>query len=99
MAGRCRALWATYRAGFPLNVVTGRDNVVTGRLDGQRPDAVGAQSPYLESANRLLALNRAALILILCARSGDGNLGYNTVRGPGAFTWDASITKWFTLRE
>ncbi|MFN7925983.1 MAG: carboxypeptidase regulatory-like domain-containing protein [Bryobacteraceae bacterium] len=89
-----------YRAGFPLNVVTGRDNVGTGRPDGQRPDAVPGQNPYLSVADRLLLLNRAAFDFdTVRAQRRYGNLGYNTVRGPGAFTWDASVNKWFTIRE
>ena len=89
-----------YRAGFPLNVVTGRDNVGTGRPDGQRPDAVSGQDPYLAASDRLLLLNRAAYDFdTVRTQRRYGNLGYNTVRGPGAFTWDASVNKWFTIRE
>jgi outer membrane receptor protein involved in Fe transport len=89
-----------YRAGFPLNVVNGRDNVGNGRPDGQRPDAVAGQSPYLDSTDRLLRLNRAAFDFdSVRTQRRFGNLGYNTVRGPSAFTWDASVNKWFTVRE
>lgn len=89
-----------YRAGFPLNVVTGRDNVGTGRPDGQRPDAVPGQSPYVSTSDRLQMLTRAAFDFdTVRAQRRYGNLGYNTVKGPGAFTWDASINKWFTVRE
>lgn len=89
-----------YRSGFPLNVVTGRDNVGNGRPDGQRPDAVPGQSPYLHSQDRLLVLNRAAFDFdTVRTQRRFGNLGYNTVVGPGAFTWDASVNKWFTVTE
>ena len=89
-----------YRAGFPLNVVTGRDNVGTGRPDGQRPDAVSGQDPYLSVADRLLLLNAEAFNFdSVRTQRRYGNLGYNTVRGPGAFTWDTSVNKWFTFHE
>ncbi len=89
-----------YRAGFPLNVVTGRDNVGTGRPDGQRPDAVPGQSPYVTTSDRLQVLTRAAYDFdTVRLQRRYGNLGYNTIKGPGAFTWDASINKWFTIRE
>lgn len=89
-----------YRGGFPLNVVTGRDNIGNGRADGQRPDAVSGQSPYLDSADPLVLLNRAAFdFTIVQTQRRFGNLGYHTVKGPDAFTWDASVNKWFTIRE
>lgn len=89
-----------YRTGFPLNVVTGRDNVGNGRPDGQRPDAVAGVSPYLDVDDRLLKLNIAAFnFLSVRDQRRYGDLGYNTVRGPEAFTWDASVNKWFTIRE
>ena len=68
--------------------------------DGQRPDAVSGQSPYLANSDRLLLLNsRAYDFDIVRTQRRYGSLGYNTVRGPGAFTWDASVNKWFTIRE
>jgi hypothetical protein len=90
----------SYRSGFPLNVVTGRDNVGTGRPDGQRPDAVPGQDPYLSVSDRLLLLNSAAFNFdIVRTQRRYGDLGYNTIVGPSALTWDASVNKWFNLKE
>ncbi|HEY7095773.1 MAG TPA: TonB-dependent receptor [Terriglobales bacterium] len=88
------------RSGLPANVVLGQDAVGNGRADGQRPDAVSGVSPYAKSSDPLLWLNPAAFDAttpIQQRRFGD--LGYNTVRGPTAFMWDASIHKIFQLRE
>ncbi|MCL4851597.1 MAG: hypothetical protein KJZ78_09470, partial [Bryobacteraceae bacterium] len=88
------------RSGLPVNVVLGRDVVGNGRGDGQRPDAVPGVSPRAQSSDRMLLLNRAAFDAVTPAQERRfGNLGFNTARGPSAFTWDASIHKSFPVRE
>jgi hypothetical protein len=89
-----------WRSAFPLNVVTGRDNIGNGRPDGQRPDAVLGQSQYIESSDRLVRLNRAAYDTVAVQQQRRfGTLGYNTARGLSAFTWDASLHKVFAITE
>lgn len=86
--------------GPALNIVTGEDAVGTGRSNGQRPDAVPGISAYANGANRLQFLNSAAFDTATpIAQKRYGNLGYDTVFGPGAFTWDASIHKTWKIHE
>jgi hypothetical protein len=84
--------------GPALNVTLGVDAVGNGRTTADRPDAVQGVSPYLNSSNPLLFLNRAAFDSAdPIAQKRFGNLGYNTVIGPGVFTWDLGIHKSFTV--
>jgi hypothetical protein len=88
------------RSGLPANVILGRDAVGNGWSSGQRPDAVAGVSQRAETNDPLLWLNRAAFDAETPLRQRRfGNLGYNAVRGPSAFTWDASIHKTFRVRE
>lgn len=88
------------RSGLPVNVLLGRDVVGIGRADGQRPNAVPGISSRVETSDPLLWLNRAAFDAATPTQERRfGNLGYNTARGPSAFTWDASIHKSFQIRE
>jgi len=88
------------RSGFPQNVVTGRDNIGNGRAAGQRPDEVLGVSPYVEGPDRLLRLTRAAYDTTALQRDRRfGTLGYNTLVGLSAFTWDASLHKVFKINE
>lgn len=87
-------------SGGALNVVTGRDAVGNGRPDGQRPDAVQGVSPYLQGPNRLQFLNPAAFNTATpLAEKRFGNLGYDTISGPGGFTWDAGVHKGWQIHE
>ena len=88
----------TRNSGPSLNVVLGVDAVGNGRTTSDRPDAVLGVSPYLNSSNPLLYLNRAAFDSAdPIAQKRYGNLGYNTVRGPATFTWDLGVHKAFTV--
>jgi len=87
-------------SGGALNVVTGRDAVGNGRSAGQRPDAVPGVSPYLHGSNRLQYLNPAAFDTATpLAEKRFGNLGYDTISGPGGFTWDAGVHKSWKIHE
>lgn len=88
------------RSGLPVNVSSGLDLVRNRRPAGQRPDLIGGVDPYLRGGNRLLYFNRAAFDNTAPQRERRfGNLGYNALRGPGAFTFDGAIHKSFAIRE
>jgi hypothetical protein len=90
-----------WRSGIPVNVLSGVDFVGNLRIDGQRPDYVGGVDPYLGSYdNSLLYLNRAAFDNATPARlKRYGNLGFNVLRGPSAFNYDAALHKTFPFGE
>jgi len=88
----------TKNSGPNLNVITGKDQVGNGRGSADRPDAVQGVSPYLDSSNPLFYLNKAAFDSAdPIAQHRYGNLGYNTVQGPGTFNWDIGLHKSFTI--
>jgi hypothetical protein len=90
----------TYRSGLPLNVTSGRDFVGNGRVDGQRPDLVGSADPYIRDTAALVWLNAAGFSNAApTAERRFGNLGYNALRGPSGFTYDASLHKTFNFAE
>src|SRR5438132_1404366 len=83
-------------SGFPRNVTTGADNSNTG--GGQdRPNAVAGQTPNLPSDQRTILkwFNTAAYVPN--ARGTWGDVGRNTVIGPGIFRIDASIIRNFRI--
>ena len=67
-----------------------------------RPDFVGGD-PYLDGADRFAYLNRAAFLVIPTGPSGapirPGNVGKNSLRGPGYWNLDFSIAKNFRFSE
>jgi hypothetical protein len=86
--------------GQPLNIVLGRDVVGYGRAAGQRPDAVPGQDWRASSSDRFAWLNPAAFDANTPQQQRRfGTLGFNTARGPGAFTWDLGIHKTFSITE
>ncbi len=89
-----------WRSGLPVNVTAGRDMYGNGRQDGQRPDLVAGADPYVALTPALRYLNSAAFdINTPTAQRRFGNLGFNALRGPTAFTYDASLHKAFVLHE
>jgi len=87
-------------SGGSMNIVTGRDAVGNGQPSGQRPDSVPGVSPYLNGPNRLQYLNPAAFNTATpLAEKRFGTLGYDTIYGPGAFTWDAAVHKSWKVYE
>jgi hypothetical protein len=86
------------RAGQPINAMAGVDLVGNGRVEAQRPDLIPGVNPYIRED--LVWLNRAAFDLVAPrAERRFGGLGYNALRGPRAFTFDAALHKHFPIRE
>jgi Carboxypeptidase regulatory-like domain/TonB-dependent Receptor Plug Domain len=90
----------TKRSGFPLNVFSGLDLVRNQRPTGDRPNLVAGANPYIRNMNSLLWLNAAAFDNQTPFNNRQyGNLGYNALFGPGAFTYDAALHKSFRITE
>ncbi|MDQ2950196.1 MAG: carboxypeptidase regulatory-like domain-containing protein [Acidobacteriota bacterium] len=88
------------RSGNPLNVTSGNDLAGNGRSAGQRPDVVAGVNPYIETLSNQTWLNPAAFTTSgLAARKSFGNLGFDALTGPGAFTLDAALHKTFSVTE
>lgn len=82
------------QTGNPLNLGINPDQAGIGQ-GGQRPNVVGDWQQG--GGQRLQWFNTAAFALP--AAGTFGNLGRNVVPGPGQNNWDASVQKYFTLRE
>jgi hypothetical protein len=84
--------------GFPLTVVSGTNRANTNITAGnQRPSAVPGVSPKLDKPSSSQWFNIEAFTLQPFGTYGD--LGRNTMTGPGYFTWDFSTLKNFNLGE
>uniref|UniRef100_Q02CK8 TonB-dependent receptor, plug n=1 Tax=Solibacter usitatus (strain Ellin6076) TaxID=234267 RepID=Q02CK8_SOLUE len=89
-----------WRSGLPFNVTSGADLAGNGRNSGQRPDAVAGIDPYAEDHATQTWLNPAAFsVVAVKAEKRFGDLGYNALIGPSAFTMDAGLHKTFNLTE
>jgi hypothetical protein len=89
-----------WRSGLPLNVVSGSDFVGNGRSAGQRPDLVFGVDPYVEEPTIQRWLNSAAFATAsLRTQKQFGNLGFNALNGPSAFTMDSGLHKSFPIAE
>jgi len=85
---------ATWRSGLPVNVTSGVDLVGNRRATGQRPDLVPGVDPYVRDVGGLRWLNPAAFNVNTPRAQGRfGNLPYNALRGPAAFTYDFALHK------
>lgn len=87
----------TYRSGLPLNVLSGRDNALTG-TPNQRPDVVG--DPHLPSGRpkqeKILSwFNRAAFAHP--ATGQFGNVGRNALIGPSQAAANLGVFKSFPI--
>jgi hypothetical protein len=90
----------TARSGAPINVLSGRDLYGNGRVTAQRPDRVNGVDAYVQSSDPLLWLNTAAFdVNTPTTQRRFGNLGFNALRGPGAFTMDAALHRTFGWHE
>jgi hypothetical protein len=88
------------RTGQPLNITVGRDVVGNGQGGPQRPDAVSGTDQRLYTSDPLVWLNPGAYDAASVTRDRRfGNLGFNTGRGPGGFSWDFAIHKVFAVAE
>lgn len=89
-----------WRSGLPVNVLAGIQLVQNGRVAGQRPDYVWGVNPYVRDAKALIWLNRAAFDNNAPRAQGRfGNLGYNVLRSPSGFSFDAGVHKQFAVAE
>ena len=87
-------------SGPSLNIVTGLDQVGNGNGFADRPDVVPGVSPYAHTADRLQFLNPAAFDTATpVAQHRFGNCSYDSVYGPGGYTFDAGIRKSWKIRE
>lgn len=90
----------SWRSGLPLNITSGADTYGNGRITGQRPDVVPGVDSYIEDAGPLVWLNPAAFDSATPkSQRRFGNLGYNALVGPTAFTMDLALHKTFFLTE
>jgi hypothetical protein len=85
----------TLQSGVPGNVsLGGTDNASTGNSGYDRPNFTGV-SPYLSDATPSRWLNPAAFTEP--APGFWGNVGRNTIEGPGIFNIDAEVHKQFRM--
>jgi hypothetical protein len=90
----------TARSGLPINVLAGRDEAGINTTGFQRPDLVPGVNQYIENLNTMQWLNAAAFDnKTPAAQFRYGNLGYNALRGPSAFTFDFALHKTFHIHE
>jgi hypothetical protein len=88
------------RTGYPVNVQSGVDFVGNGRPAGQRPDILSGANQYVKDDSALIWFNTAAFDNNTPrAQRRFGNLGYNALRAPGAFNYDAAVHKHFNVAE
>jgi hypothetical protein len=87
----------TMQTGFPFSVTNNQDTANDGEAGYQRPNAL--MNPNLPVDQRTAAhwFNKAALALP--TPYNFGNLGRNTLAGPGLLSWDFSMTKEFARKE
>jgi hypothetical protein len=87
----------TMQTGFPFSVTNNQDTANDGEAGYQRPNAL--MNPNLPVDQRTAAhwFNTAALALP--TPYNFGNLGRNTLAGPGLLSWDFSMTKEFARKE
>ena len=88
------------RSGLPVNVTSGADYVGNGRSAGQRPDAVPGVDPYVRNHDTQVWLDPTAFTIQYARQLHTfGNLGYNALLGPAAFSMDSGLHKTFDLGE
>jgi hypothetical protein len=85
------------QTGFPFTVVDNQDTANNGEGGYQRPSIIG--NPNLPTSQRTAARWFDTSMFVLPAPYTFGNLGRNTLQGPGLLSWDFSMTKEFATRE
>jgi hypothetical protein len=86
----------TASTGAPLNVTVGSDNALAGEgAVNDRPNLVGI--PSVSTPTILKWFNTAAFAK--AAVGSYGNLGRDTLLGPGAWDLDMSLSRTFAIRE
>lgn len=86
-----------FRTGVPVTVVLGVNTYGNGDLTNQRPNAVAGVDPYTANPGPDGWLSPSAFSLP--ARGTFGNLGRNTVFGPGYTQVDMSLIKNTTISD
>jgi hypothetical protein len=90
----------SWRSGLPVNILSGIDLAGNHYAEGQRPDAMPGVPLYLHTSDPLAYFNPVAFTNnVPLSEQRFGNIGYNLLRGPSAFGWDASLHKNFKIRE
>ncbi len=87
----------TLQTGFPVTVTEGLDNSNTGAFF-DRPDATGID-PALSRGQQDPQLFFNTLAFVPNALGTHGNVGRNTLIGPGIIGWDFSLHKDFNFTE
>jgi hypothetical protein len=85
-------------SGAPLNVLTGTDASLSG-VDLDRPNLVPGVNPYPANWGSNLPQYLSAIAFTPNAPGTYGNLGRDTLRGPGLIQFDASLSRIFDLHE
>jgi len=80
--------------GFPFTPSTGIDASLSG-VGRDRPDVVN--EPYVRDTKTLRWISATAFVRNQPGRFG--NAGYNSLRGPGFFNADTSLTRHFRFRD
>jgi hypothetical protein len=83
------------RSGEPLNILLGTDAALNG-FTMQRPNQV-LDTAYGDRSSLTRYLNRAAFAAP--APGTLGNVGFNSVVGPGYWTWDEAVSRQFQITE
>jgi hypothetical protein len=90
----------TARSGLPLNIVAGVDEAGIRTAGYQRPDLIPGVPQYIENWSTLRWLNPAAFDNHTPrAQLRYGNLGFDALRGPSAFSFDFALHKTFSIHE
>jgi hypothetical protein len=91
-------LWR-FTSGGPFNVLTGRDNSLTG-INGDRPNVLGNPNLSKDRARGEQIARYFDPTMFDANRLGEfGNTGRNALRGPGFATIDFSMIKNFRITE
>src|SRR5439155_602073 len=88
------------QTGTPFTVTSGKDQALSGAGGAQRPNLVG--DPRLDASRprgQLVQQYYNFAAFGLPAVGQYGNLGRNTMNGPGSYNLDGSIFRGFPLRE
>jgi Carboxypeptidase regulatory-like domain/TonB dependent receptor len=84
-------------SGAPISVVTGGDQALSGTVL-QRPNQVAA-NPYKDKSGRPLTQWVDPAAFTLPTAGTYGNVGWNSLIGPGTWSFDMSLSRAFNLRE
>jgi hypothetical protein len=84
----------TKRSGLWFHVLAGRDNSLTA-INADRPDVVG--DPAVANPSPSQWFNPA--VFQLAPVGTFGNSGRNNLEGPGGFTFDVALMRYFNITE